>query len=176
MKNKVVAIFLLALGAVFLFVLGQRDVVGQQKPGVAQVTATTSPASTKNPLEETLIDLEKRSWVAWQSRDGKFFDGFLSNDHIEVGLGGLASKAEVVKMVGSPICTVKSYSVDKFKCTQIDTNVAVLNYYAAQDTVCNGQPVPSPVWVSSVFAKRGDRWVNVLYQHSEAMKPKQSKT
>jgi hypothetical protein len=175
MKSKVIAVFF-ALGAVFLFVLGQRSVVGQQKPAVAEATAATSPTSTMGPLEETLIDLEKRSWVAWQSRDGKFFDEFLSEDHIEVGLGGLASKAAVVKMVASPICTVKSYSVSNFKCTQIDPNVAVLNYYAEQDTVCNGQPVPSPVWVSSVFAKRGDRWVNVLYQHSQAMKPRQSKT
>jgi hypothetical protein len=181
MRNKIVAVFptvavmapllIASLAISWLFVLAS-EVAGQNKP-----TASSSPASAGLPggtLEDTLIALEKKSWEAWQNRDGKFFDEFLSDDHLEVGLGGLANKAAVVSMVGSPVCTVKSYTVDKFKCTQIDTNVAVLNYYAAQDTVCYGKPVPSPVWVTSLFVKRGERWVNVLYQHSEAMPAKQN--
>ena len=148
------------------------EVSGQDKPIASSSKA--SPGSSSGPLEDTLIALEKKSWEAWKNRDGKFFDEFLSDDHLEVGFGGIVNKAEVVDMVGSPVCTVKSYTVDKFKCTLIDTNVAVLNYYVAQDTVCYGKPVPSPVWVTSLFVKRGERWVNVLYQHSEAMQPKQN--
>jgi len=26
--------------------------------------------------------------------------------------------------------------------------------------------VPSPVWATSMYAKRDGRWVNVLYQHT----------
>jgi hypothetical protein len=145
---------------------------GQNKPVASPSKA--SPDQPSGALEDTLIALEKKSWEAWKDRDGKFFDEFLSDDHLEVGFGGIANKAAVVNMVGSPVCNVKSYTVDKFKCTQIDTDVAILNYYAAQDTVCYGKPVPSPVWVTSLFVKRGGRWVNVLYQHSEAMQPKQN--
>jgi hypothetical protein len=181
MKKKIVALspsaaattplLIVTLAVGCLFVLAS-EVAGQNKP-----VASSSNASAGMPnggaLQDTLIALEKRSWEAWKNRDGKFFDAFLSDDHLEVGFGGLANKAAVVNMVGSPVCAVKSYTVDKFKCTQIDTNVAVLNYYATQDTVCYGKPVPSPVWVTSLFVKRGERWVNVLYQHSEAMPSKQ---
>jgi Domain of unknown function (DUF4440) len=180
MKNKIVAFFLTAVVTTPLLIVcvaigwlvPVSHVSGQGKPTASSSEA--SPGLTSGTLEDTLIALEKKSWEAWKNRDGKFFDEFLSDDHLEVGFGGLANKSAVVNMVGSPVCTVKSYTVDKFKCTQIDTNVAVLNYYATQDTVCYGKSVPSPVWVTSLFVKRGNRWVNVLYQHSEAIQPKQN--
>ena len=181
MKNKIVAFLLSAVVMTPLLIVSvvigwllvpASEVSGQNKPIASSSKA--SPSLPSGALEDTLIALEKKSWEAWKNRDGKFFDEFLSDDHLEVGFGGLANKAAVMNMVGSPVCTVKSYTVDKFKCTLIDPNVAVLNYYAAQDTTCYGKPVPSPVWVTSLFVKRGERWVNVLYQHSEAMQSKQN--
>jgi len=174
MQNKIVALSLgvaVMTAIVWSFVPADK-VSGQNTPMTSSPKA--SPGVFDSALEDTLIALEKKSWEAWKNRDGKFFDEFLSDDHLEVGFAGLANKAAVVKMVDSPVCTVRSYTVQKFKCTQIDSNVVVLNYYATQDTVCNGKPVPSPVWVTSLFVKRGERWVNVLYQHSEAIQPKQN--
>jgi hypothetical protein len=120
----------------------------------------------KDALKETLIGLEKQSWEAWKKRDGKFFEGFLLEDHVEVGMSGPATKAQIVGFVGSPICSVKSYKVDKFELTAFDANTALLTYYAEQDTTCNGAPVPSPVWTSSLYVKRGGRWLNALYQQT----------
>jgi hypothetical protein len=67
--------------------------------------------------KETLVNLEKQSWEAWKNRDAKFFQNFLSDDHVEVGFGGPTNKAVVVNVVGSPACVVKSYSVDRFELT-----------------------------------------------------------
>ena len=123
---------------------------------------------SENALKENLINLEKQSWEAWQNRNGKFFQEFLSDDHVEVGSGGVANKAQVVGIVGSPICVVKSYSVDHFTLTPVDANTALLTYRAEQDTTCDGQKVPSPVWTSSLYVRRGDRWLNFLYQQTPA--------
>jgi len=120
--------------------------------------------------ETALISLEKQSWEAWQKRDGKFFQGFLSDDHVEVGQSGLADKAAVASFVGSPICKVASYTVDKFKVVFFDPNFAVVNYVAEQDTTCNGAKVPSPAWASSVYIKRNGRWLNALYQQTPITK------
>jgi hypothetical protein len=124
----------------------------------------------KNALKDTLIKLEKQSWEAWKKRDGKFFQDFLADDHVEVGSGGRTSKAPVVAFVGSPACIVKSYAVDNFELTMFDANTALLTYHAEQDTACGGKAVPSPVWVSSLYVRRGDRWLNAFYQQTQAGK------
>ena len=120
-------------------------------------------------IKEQLIKLEKQSWEAWKNRDGKFFQDFLSDDHVEVGFGGVSNKAEIVSFVGSPVCQVKSYELDQFELKMLDKSTALLTYREAQDTVCHN-PVPSPCWVSSLYMKRGDRWLNVLYQQTEIHK------
>ena len=50
-------------------------------------------AAEKEPasLKEELVKLEKQSWEAWKKHDGKFFEGFLSDDHAEIGFGGVTS-------------------------------------------------------------------------------------
>ena len=121
----------------------------------------------KNVLKDTLIKLEKQSWEAWKTRDGKFFQEFLAADHVEVGVGGTTDKATVVEGASSPGCVVRSYMVDKFQLTIFDSNTALLTYHAAQDTTCGGTVVPNPVWVSSLYVKRGKRWLNALYQQTQ---------
>ena len=138
--------------------------------GHHQVTPVSDrpSASAADSLEQLLTDTERASWVAWQHRDGKFFASFLSDDHVEVGTTGLANKAQVVAFVSSPMCVVKSYSVDRFQLTRFDANTALLTYRAEQDTMCGKTAVPSPTWVSSLFVRRNGKWMNALYQHTKA--------
>jgi len=83
---------------------------------------------------------------------------------------GTATKAQVVALVASPVCVVKSYSIDRLALTMFDANTALLIYHVAQDTTCKGVAVPSPVWATSLYIRRGDRWLNVLYQQTPASK------
>lgn len=131
--------------------------------------AAEHDSSNDPALKEQLVKLEKQSWEAWKNRDGKFFEEFLSDDHVEVGFSGVADKKEVVEVVGSPVCNVKSYELDRFAMKLLDKNTALLTYREAQDTMCH-KVVPSPCWVSSLYMKRGDRWLNVLYQQSQITK------
>jgi hypothetical protein len=117
-------------------------------------------------LKEELVQLEKQSWEAWKNHDGKFFEKFLSDDHVEVGFSGVANKKEIVEFVGTPVCTVKSYQLDHFELKLLDTNTALLTYREAQDTTCH-KVVPSPCWVSSLYMRRDGRWLNVLYQQTQ---------
>ncbi len=120
--------------------------------------------------KENLIKLEKQSWEAWKNRNEEFFKTFLSDDHVELGFFGPAGKKDVLATVASPACVVRSYSVDQFKVVLLDPNTALLTYHAAQDTSCHDKAVPSPVWVSSLYLKRGDRWLNVFYQQTQTPK------
>jgi len=126
--------------------------------------------STTAKVEADLTTLEKQSWEAWQKRDGKFFAGFLSDDHVEVGQSGIAGKPAIVDFVGSPICKVNSYKVDQFKIVILEPNVALLTYHAEQDTTCGSVKVPSPVWASSLYVRRNGKWQNALYQQTPIAK------
>src|SRR6478672_5727969 len=88
------------------------------------VGETDNNAATK----EELIKLEKQSWEAWKARDAEFFRSFLSDDHVEMGFSGPAGKSDVVAVVGSPVCVVRSYSVDRFTVTLLDHNTALVTY------------------------------------------------
>lgn len=128
-------------------------------------------APKSDPLAEQLIAMEKQSWVAWQGHDGKFFDQFLSADHVEVGAGGPGDKAGVVAGVAGGACTVASYAIDHFKVTRFSADSALLTYRAQQDTRCGGAAVPSPVWATSVFVRRHGRWQNAVYVHTPIPQP-----
>ena len=134
------------------------------------LNASSRAQTEENATREKLINLEKQSWEAWKNRNAPFFKEFLSDDHVEVGFYGLANKNQVLATVASSACTVRNYSVDQFNVTLLDANTALLTYHAAQETTCNDKAVPSPVWVSSLYIKRGDRWLNVFYQQTQTTK------
>jgi hypothetical protein len=117
-------------------------------------------------LKDELVKLEKQSWEAWKNHDGKFFQDFLSDDHVEISSNGVTSKTSIVAGVASAVCQVRSYSVDHFELKLLDKTTALLTYRETQDTLCNGNAVPTPCWVSSLYMKRGDRWMNVIYQQT----------
>jgi len=157
MRRRAAAILVPALLAVSALASVPGDTVGKDDRSI-------------DALKAHLVGLEKQSWEAWKSRDGKFFASFLSEDHVEVGFFGPVDKAAVVAGVGSASCVVEHYSVDDFRLTVFDDDMAALTYHADQSTVCNGWQVPHPVWVSSVYAKRHGRWENVLYQQTQDLR------
>src|SRR3954471_20412698 len=100
--------------------------------GCLVLVAYSDPASSTSheaAIREQLIELEKQSWEAWKNRDGKFFQEFLSDDHVEMGFNGPANKAQIVTFVSSLACTVTSYKLDHFEMKMFDQNTALLTYW-----------------------------------------------
>jgi hypothetical protein len=136
------------------------------------ITASASAAQSSksvslSPADEKLIrELETKSWVAWKGHDAAFFEQFLSDDHVEVHAYGIVGKAAVVDGVRSPACVVQNYSLGLFSLTPVSADTVLVTYRAEQNTSCGTAKVPSPVWATSLYARRAGRWVNVLYQHT----------
>jgi len=138
---------------------------------VSMLAFSMNAAAQNSSLADSLERMERESWRAWQGHDRKFFDRFLSADHVEVGSTGLATKAQVVQFVGSGACTVSSYSLDGFKATPLAPNVVLLSYHAAQNTLCGAVKVPSPVWVSSLYVNHDGGWLCAVYQQTPDLTP-----
>src|SRR5258708_12338093 len=75
----------------------------------------TAESTDDAALKDRLIALEKKSWEAWKNRDSKFFQEFLSDDHVEVGFGGVSNKAELVPFARTPACPVQSSPLPLFR-------------------------------------------------------------
>jgi len=74
----------------------------------------------------------------------------------------------VVGAVRSAACTVVRYAIGPISVTRVNGDALLLAYRAEQDTTCGSSRVPSPVWVTSLYAKRAGRWLNVLFQQTPA--------
>jgi hypothetical protein len=131
-------------------------------------TKSMNSASMNTSEKEALIALEKQAWDAWKTRDGKVFQGFLSEEYIGVGDSGVTKKATTVKDIASSDCEVRSYSLDSYEVVMLDPNTAILTYKADQDATCKGKAVPAKVWASSVYIKRGGKWLNAFHQETPA--------
>ncbi len=129
-------------------------------------TKSTKSGSMNNSEKEALIALEKQAWEAWKTSDGKFFQGLLSEDSIGFGDSGVARKDMIVKDIAGTDCEVRSYSLDNYELVMLDPNTAILTYKADQDATCKGKAVPAKVWASSVYVKRGGKWLNAFHQET----------
>jgi len=137
-------------------------------PAFLLAACSSAPPSDDGSLESRIMELERESWMAWKAQDSAFFEGFLAEDHTELGRGGPATRRDVLGFIRSGACKVESYAISDFRFTRLSESSAMLVYHVRQSTQCAGSPVPSPAWATSVFALRDGRWRNVLYQQIPA--------
>jgi hypothetical protein len=123
-------------------------------------------ASKNNSLQEQLVAMEKQAWESWKTRNGGFFQTFLSEDSINVGSTGVDNKSAIVKFISSPMCEIKSYSMDNLQMIMTDKKTAILTYKAMQDGTCDGKTIPSSVWATSMYVKRNGKWVSNFHQET----------
>jgi len=126
-------------------------------------------ATAQSAMETTLMTMEKNAWDAFGKGDGKFFDGFLTEDAVVIGDSGIMSKTASVAGINTKPCAIKSFSFSNFKVTMADPNTAIATYEAAQDATCGGQPVPAKVFGSSVYVKRKGKWQGIFHQETYPM-------
>ncbi len=122
---------------------------------------TKMSKDTSESVEAQIIAIEKAGWEAWKNKDAKWFQATLTDDALHVDGGGVTDKAQSIKAVAD--CEVKSVSLDGFKFLMLDKNSALITFTGMQDAVCGGKTQPSTVRASSVYVKRGGKWLNAYY-------------
>jgi len=134
------------------------------------VLAAKAPAPT---VQQVLVDREKQSWAAWQSKDLAFWQRHLSADHVELdGPDGPQDRNYVLTGIAKRTCLVTTYNVDNFTFRQLAPDAAMLVYHASQEFACGDKRIPNVGWVTSVYKRRNGQWENVLFQHMEVPPPK----
>jgi len=129
--------------------------------GVSSVAFGQTKTSKDSAVETQIIALEKAGWEAWKNKDASWFQVNQADDALSVHADGVTNKAESIKDI--PNCDVKSVSLDNFKFLMVDKNTALITFVGMQDAVCGGKTQPATVRASSVYVKRGGKWLNVFY-------------
>lgn len=138
-----------------------------------QATASPSPAPaakakprmSKAQLLKKLSANENKLWDAWKNKDAKPFQMWLAADGVMVGDQGVGSKGDVVKMMASMPCEVKSFTLSDWKIAMVDADAAMVTYKGVADGTCAGQPLPT-VWASSLWVNRKGKWTAFSHQET----------
>ena len=81
----------------------------------------------------------------------------------------MRGKASILKDITSHNCKVSSFSLSGFGYQWLDARSVIVTYVGTQDAVCGGQKLPGKVNASSVWVKRGNKWMSAFHQESPAM-------
>ena len=132
---------------------------------VSSVTFGQAKMSKDSKVETQIIALEKASWEEWKNKNGGWFQTNLAEDALNVSGAGVSSKAQIVKFTDGE-CEIKSYSLDNIKFVMLNKETSMMTYTAMQDGVCSGKTIPASVRSSSVYVKRGGKWLQALYMET----------
>jgi hypothetical protein len=139
----------------------------QGSQGGAKAFRGASANKVKDSLEETIISMEKRAWEAVKMRDAKAFSDLFAADGMMADSAGFSNRASFLQTL--PELIISQYTLTDFKVMMIDKDSALITYKADVKGSFKGQAFPpNPAYVSSVWAKRGGKWMAVYHQETMA--------
>ena len=106
-----------------------------------------------------LLEREKTVWDAWKDRDTRRKDALIAANVQFINIFGihLATKLEALENWSGKGCDVKTVDITEPASIMLSPDVGLLTFHARADGSCLGQKV-GPIWGSSVYVRRGDRW------------------
>jgi hypothetical protein len=138
--------------------------------GLALLLSAVPLFSQMNATEEKALESkEKAGWQAWKDHNAKPVEGWFTNDSISVADGGVfKGKEQLVKSITDARCTVNSFSLSDFAYMWLDKDTVVMTYMATQDATCDGKKQAGKVFATSIWQKKGSKWLSPFHQETEA--------
>jgi hypothetical protein len=129
----------------------------------ANANTTASPKAEATVSDSDITAQEKQIWDKIKSKDSAGFAGMLADDFIYIAADGVYDKAGTVDGVKNLELT--DLTLSDWKVVKLDKDAAAVTYTVSMKGTSNGQPIPDkPLRASSVWVKRGDKWVGVYHQ------------
>ena len=114
-----------------------------------------------------LTSIEKGLWAAWKNADPAPFESHLADDTVGVGVHGVSTgKQKAIEAITGESCEVREFSFSDWQMHTLGNDVVFLTYKAQQDATCGGSKIPSNIVASSIYVRRGGRWLAAFHQES----------
>jgi hypothetical protein len=135
---------------------------------VNEPTPQQMPASTANTLDKALLANERKLNDSVAKSDKTTFVSLVSPNAWSADNSGFMKVSDFVAMFDQ--IKVTNWSMSEEKVNWIDGNNAIVTYKWTGTGTFQGQPIPGTVYVSTIWTKKGDKWVATFHQESEAKK------
>jgi len=126
-------------------------------------------SQTNATVEKALESKEKVGWQAWKDRDAKPVEAWTPDNSISIADGGVfKGKEQVLKSMTTGRCVVNSFSLSDFSYLWLDKDTVIMTYTGTQDATCEGKKQGGKVFATSIWQKKGGKWLSPFHQETEA--------
>jgi hypothetical protein len=109
---------------------------------------------------ETLIAHENETWSLIKQKDLKGFASYLADDFYDIFPDGQErTKSELLEFLSG--AELKDYRLSNFRVTILNPDAAIVTYQVDAQAVIEGREILMKNSVTSGWAKRGGKWLNV---------------
>ena len=139
---------------------------------IVAVFATGSVWAQDAAGEKAIIAAERAIHEALAKGNVAAFKEQVAADSFAIdGMMGRMATAEFIKSFPeiNKDMKLESWDLTEPKVIWSDPNNAVLTYKWVGKGTFQGQPIPSPVWASTVWTKRSGKWTAVFHQETVPM-------
>jgi hypothetical protein len=122
-------------------------------------------AAKNSAVEGLLISNERRTWELYKKKDVKGLAELTAEDYYDIYPDGEA--VDKRRYLADVLETeVKDYSLSDFKVIMLNASAAIVVYRAKVHAAVKNREIKSEVAVTSGWAMRGGRWLNVFYREN----------
>jgi hypothetical protein len=127
----------------------------------------------KDAIRRELTELEKQYWTALQERDSARAAALSDDPCIVVGAQGVGEvdRPTLAKMLDGAQWKLRKFAISDVHVRPLGDDVAALAYKVKEDLVVDGKPLQLEAFDSSVWVRRGGKWVCMLHTESPAGDP-----
>lgn len=109
---------------------------------------------------DVLIGCEQTTWRLIQQKDMKAFASYLAEEFYDIFPDGTErTKSELLELLRQ--ADLKEYRLGNFRVTMLNEEAAIVTYHVNAYAVIQGTAIAMNNSVTSGWAKRGGRWLNV---------------
>jgi len=137
--------------------------------GILALTAGYAAAQDKAALEKALIANETKLNEAVAKGDKATFSSMVAPDAWSADGNGPMKVSDFIAAFDQ--IKVKTWKISDPKVAWIDANNAVVVYTWTGSGTFQGMAFPPKTYSSTVWTKKGDKWIAAYHQESEAAKP-----
>lgn len=126
-------------------------------------------SQTNAAVEKSLEAKEQAGWQAWKDHNPKLIEGMIPEQSLNIADGTVTKGTQqIVNSIASQDCKVNSFSLSDFSYMWLDKDTVMVTYTATQDATCGGRKQAGKVIASSLWQKKGGKWVSPFHQETDA--------